>query len=124
MPHDQRMRAVRLRFSGEAFHIGPASFGERPPRVHVRPNRLTVMNQIEGQVSTLKSQVSSLTHLGLEPCLLLGGGVGLFPGGDTHFQTILGQRNGTRGKWIERARGVVRLIEVEHRGSIVSEIGI
>ena len=53
VPHYQRTRAACLRFGGEAGNICASLFGERPSRIHLRPNRVAVMNEIDVQGLTL-----------------------------------------------------------------------
>ena len=63
VPHHYRTRAARCRVGGEALNFCAPSFGQRPARIDIRSDRVAMMNEIEVQLSTLKSEVSTLGTL-------------------------------------------------------------
>ncbi len=51
-------------------------------------------------------------------------GVRLLAGEDLHWQPVLPKRDRTRRVGVERARRVVRLVEVQHGRPIVEQVGV
>ena len=50
MPHHEGTRAASPGFDRESRNILASPFGERPARIHVRPDRIAVVNKEEFQV--------------------------------------------------------------------------